>query len=236
MGQDKALLTLPNGQPLLARTAEVAQQLTDDVTIVTPWPDRYQSILPKNIRWVQEGRLPFLPPEEPPHSLSTHSPNTNPKPSAGPLSGFSQAWPHTTSDWCLLLACDLPYVQSDPLRQWWAWIVSNAPTQADGKGKADKMPSASLISADRRAADAQTIPTWEPLCGFYHRSCLPSLLHRVNAIESVAKVDASANSIPRSFQSWLQTLRIAAYSGFPSELLFNCNTPQDWAQVEDSSA
>ena len=58
MGQDKALLKLPDGQQLLSRTAQIAQQLTADVVVVTPWPDRYRTMLPPSIRWVTESPMP----------------------------------------------------------------------------------------------------------------------------------------------------------------------------------
>ncbi|NJM99307.1 MAG: NTP transferase domain-containing protein [Phormidesmis sp. RL_2_1] len=43
---------------------------------------------------------------------------------AGPLSGFAQGWQHIDSDWCLLLACDLPNLEASALAAWWHWLLS----------------------------------------------------------------------------------------------------------------
>jgi molybdopterin-guanine dinucleotide biosynthesis protein A len=55
---------------------------------------------------------------------------------------------------------------------------------------------------------------WEPLCGFYRRRCLPQLLEFIN-------------QGGRSFQQWLQQYPVQVLSLPESEMLFNCNTPQD---------
>ncbi len=55
---------------------------------------------------------------------------------------------------------------------------------------------------------------WEPLCGFYRVRCLPSLMEYIN-------------EGGRSFQGWLKQHQVFALSLPNSEMLFNCNTPQD---------
>ncbi len=185
MGRDKALLTLPHGQPLLQRTAQIAQQLTSDILVITPWPERYQPVLPPTVRLVKEQTVPHA------------SPDAN---SLGPLGGFSQGWSLVRSDWCLLLACDLPYLEHDALQRWWHWLMALPPAER---------PMASLAPGSKG---------WEPLCGYYHRSCLPGLHRHV----------AGHN---HSFQSWLTTIPIVAYRTLPAAMLFNCNTPDDWAEV-----
>ena len=177
MGQDKALLSLPNGQLLLDRTVEVARSLTPTLFIVTPWPDRYQSVITPDPKWIEDCQ------------------------ESGPLAGFSQAWPQIQADWCLLLACDLPNLDAQVLQQWWAWIAAQK--------KIVDPPAASLVKGSKG---------WEPLCGYYHRSCVPSL-NRHLATGDLA------------FQSWLSTLDVAAYSAVPNAMLFNCNTPSDWSQM-----
>lgn len=210
MGRDKALLTLPDGQTLLYHTAQVAQQLASNVVVVTPWPDRYQSALPSRVQLVKELIQPDLPAE-----LSAGL-------SAGPLSGFAQGLQKISSEWCLLLACDLPYLQIAPLQNWWAWLTPQLQKQT---------VVASLVLST--AANNQK--RWEPLCGFYHHSCLSALSQYLSdpptaAIRQLQKPSGSRSGI--SFQSWLKTLPIAAYTGLPSQLLFNCNTPADWMSTQ----
>lgn len=177
MGQDKALLSLPDGQLLLNRTVEVARSLTPTICVVTPWPERYQSVITSAPQWIKDTQ------------------------ESGPLTGFSQAWPQIQADWCLLLACDLPNLDAQILQQWWAWVAAQEETAAS--------PRASLVKGAKG---------WEPLCGYYHRRCVPGLN------QHLASGDLA-------FQSWLSTLAIAAYSAVPSAMLFNCNTPADWNQV-----
>lgn len=178
MGQDKALLTLPDGRTLLGKTVNVARSLTPNLLIVTPWAERYERAIaldnPPNIQWI-EDRL-----------------------EAGPLAGFSQAWPQIHTDWCLLLACDLPNLDAPILQQWWDWLSQGQDLEA------------SLIERQDR---------WEPLCGYYHRSCLRGLTQHLASGE-------------RDFQSWLPTLNIAPYPAVPANMLFNCNTPSDWDKVQ----
>ena len=204
MGQDKALLTLPNGQLLLQRTAQVAQQLTSDILVVTPWPERYRPILSSTVRLVKEQTASEAPAA------------ANP---LGPLDGFAQGWSQVRSDWCLLLACDLPNLAPTALQQWWDWLMALSLAER---------PSAHLCSEARLtdAANPQIMASltpgtkgWEPLCGYYHRRCLPGL-HR-----HIAGPD-------RSFQSWLTTIPIVAYRALPPSMLFNCNTPKDWLEVK----
>lgn len=191
MGQDKALLTTPSGQPLLAQTAQIAQQLTAEVVVVTPWPERYRQVVPPTVRLL----------------LEDCSREDSPR---GPLSGFAQGWTQIHSDWCLLLACDLPYLESAPLQRWWCWLLAQSEHWHRFAEPPASLPVASLAPGSKG---------WEPLCGYYHRRCLPGLWRRL----------ASGD---RAFQPWLTTVPIAAYSAVPRSMLFNCNTPSDWQTVQ----
>lgn len=135
MGRDKALLQV-DGQPMLARTCRVAAEVCDPVSVVTPWVDRYRPVLPGAIHLIQE---PF-----PDGSRS-----------AGPLMGFLQGLALQSAAWILLLACDLPGVQSDSLQSWAENLRA--------------LPDEILAYVPRSPQG------WEPLCGFYRRQCLPSL-------------------------------------------------------------
>lgn len=58
---------------------------------------------------------------------------------------------------------------------------------------------------------------WEPLCGFYRRRCLPNLIEYINLGG-------------RSFQEWLQQNPVHVLPLAESDMLFNCNTPEDLLQ------
>jgi molybdenum cofactor guanylyltransferase len=120
------------------------------------------------------------------------------QPHQGPLVGFAQSLHQITSAWVLLLACDLPNL-STPVVQ--AWIdglgdiphqsIAYLPKNPDGKG-------------------------WEPLCGFYRRSGLDSLLEYIQ-------------TGGRSFQGWLANRIVTELAVSDRQWLLNCNTPADLA-------
>ncbi len=206
MGKDKALLPMADGQPLLLKTVQSARSLTSNVIVVTPWPARYQALLPDTVTFVKEP----LPPATPSESAI----------SAGPLSGFTYGWQAVSSDWCLLLACDLPYLDPAVMQRWWSWLQEELiskelvrKTLAD-QSKDSPLPMASLTSGKRG---------WEPLCGYYHRRCIPSLVQYLDSGQ-------------KSFQSWLSKVPILSYQSVPKRMLFNCNTPTDWVIVSPPSS
>ncbi len=136
MGQDKALL--PIGEvPLLQQVCQVARQCAPTVYVVTPWIERYLDLLPEGCVLIQEKNNS---PSEQPH---------------GPLVGFAQGLAQVEADWVLLLACDLPYLQSDVLLQW--------------SGQLAEVPDGAIALLPHHPKG------WEPLCGFYRQRCLPSL-------------------------------------------------------------
>ncbi|MEB3309855.1 MAG: molybdenum cofactor guanylyltransferase [Snowella sp.] len=94
MGQDKTLLVF-DGLPLLTRICQAAQAIATPVYVITPWPERYQAIIPASCQLLQETQ---------PHQ--------------GPLIGFAQVLPQVKTEWVLLLACDLPYLTPITLQDW----------------------------------------------------------------------------------------------------------------------
>jgi len=64
---------------------------------------------------------------------------------------------------------------------------------------------------------------WEALCGFYRTSCL----HRLKA--AIARGD-------RSFQRWLSQEPVKALPLDDTQMLFNCNTPEDFEKVGSDSS
>ncbi|MBF2074953.1 MAG: molybdenum cofactor guanylyltransferase [Synechococcales cyanobacterium C42_A2020_086] len=103
MGQDKALMTVA-GTPLLLRICHAAQCCTSEVYVMTPWPERYASLLSA--------------PEKPPIQLITETVSPQSAVPHGPLVGFAQALTRMQSEWVLLLACDLPRLQVEILQSW----------------------------------------------------------------------------------------------------------------------
>jgi molybdenum cofactor guanylyltransferase len=137
MQQDKALLMV-NGVPLIRRIYEVAIECTDAVYILTPWPEKYQAALPADCRWLLE----------------------NPA-RQGPLLAFQQSLSQITADWILLLACDLPCLDTAVIQSW----------------------IRDLENVEERSIAylAPQAKGWEALCGFYRTSCRPSLDEFVQA-------------------------------------------------------
>ncbi len=110
MGQDKALLSL-DGKSLLQRVCEAAWQVTHDLSILTPWPEKYQSILDPEWQVIPETQ-----------------------PGQGPLIGFLQGLQQLRMrpdppDWILLLASDLPLLNPEILQAWAKQLQNLRPDQ-----------------------------------------------------------------------------------------------------------
>ena len=113
----------------------------------------------------------------------------------GPLIGFAQALAYVQTDWVLLLACDLPKLRVEVLQEWAVAL----------DGVEDEGIIAALVHHTKG---------WEPLCGFYRRRCLPSLMQYIN-------------QGGRSFQDWLKQHPVQPLPLPDPEMLFNCNTQDD---------
>ncbi len=107
LGHDKALHPW-QGIPLLARVTAVAQSLTPQVYVLTPWPERYRAIVGAPVTWLAEA-----------------------EPGAGPLGalgeGLAQLSAQRPVDWVLALACDLPRLEGRQLRAWSDRLASLPP-------------------------------------------------------------------------------------------------------------
>jgi len=184
MGHDKALITI-QGVPLLQRICHQALQCTAKVCVVTPWPERYRGIVPSSCTLIQE----------------TPWPGDAPPVSHGPLLGFFQGLAQVQTDWLLLLACDLPRLQVEVLQDW-----------------IKKMHRTEIANPSRKPETIAFLPRgakgWEPLCGLYHRSCLPALTDFID-------------QGGRSFQRWLAQSPVQELSLPDKQMLFNCNTPKE---------
>ncbi|MEM9271905.1 MAG: molybdenum cofactor guanylyltransferase [Cyanobacteria bacterium P01_F01_bin.143] len=180
MGQDKALLTMRK-QSLLSYVCNVAQESVNWVYIVTPWVEKYRNIVDlSSVYWVQEILV---------------DPETK---SNCPLIGFYQGLEIVKTEWVLLLACDLPRLNSDEITRWCATLKD--------------VPPEAIALLPRHAKG------WEPLCGFYRTNCRSSIQ---DYLERGG----------RSFQHWLQENTVMELAVRDRSILFNCNTPQDWAKL-----
>ncbi|QIZ73232.1 molybdenum cofactor guanylyltransferase [Oxynema aestuarii] len=137
MGQDKALLTV-GGRTFLQKVCEVARQCCDRVCILTPWPERYQFLneLPS---W-GAGEIAFLD--------ELH-------PGEGPLVALCDGLAQVESEWVLLLACDLPFLDGAIVARWAAQLDA--------------------LSPEILASVPQQDSLWQPTCGFYRSPILPHL-------------------------------------------------------------
>lgn len=132
MGQDKALI-LWEGKPLLQRVCQVAAECCQQVYIITPWPEQYQNIL-------TPGDYQFL---------------IESNPGQGPLVALAQGLAEIPTDWVLLLACDLPLLQTEIIQDWASQL--------------NDLPASVLAMVPQRAE------FWESTCGFYRREALSEL-------------------------------------------------------------
>lgn len=129
MGTDKALLCW-QGIPMLQRACQAALQCCDLVYVLTPWPERYQHVIPSSCIVLQEHQ-----------------------PDRGPLVALLAGLNQLQTTWVLLLACDLPLLRSDILREWLTLL-----------------PNTQALALVPHQPDQ-----WEPLCGFYHHQSRSSL-------------------------------------------------------------
>jgi molybdopterin-guanine dinucleotide biosynthesis protein A len=131
MGRDKAFLPF-RGVPLLQRVCHLARECTPIVYVVTARGEGYELIVPKDCSILRETL-----------------------PTRGPLIAFSLALTQIETDWGLLLACDLPFLTVDTIREW-----------------SKLLPT---IPEDTIALVPYHNHRWHPLCGFYRRRCLQEL-------------------------------------------------------------
>jgi molybdopterin-guanine dinucleotide biosynthesis protein A len=96
MGQDKAFLSI-GGRPVIERVIQRVTPLSDDVTIITNAPDKYHHMGFRMVCDVHPGK--------------------------GSLGGIYTAIHATRHPHCLVVACDMPFLNPDLLR----YLASLAP-------------------------------------------------------------------------------------------------------------
>jgi molybdopterin-guanine dinucleotide biosynthesis protein A len=176
MGRDKAFLELA-GKPILQRTADLVAPLVNSVALVAD-PDRYARF-----------GLPICPDRWP---------------DAGPLGGIATALAASCATWCLILACDLPYLT----QEWLAYLL----------GKVGASLAEAIVPESARGL--------EPLCASYRSTCAPTfaaVLDRGVRKVTDAFAEVKVERVPEN--DWKQ------FS--PDGLLFhNMNTLQDYLEAK----
>jgi molybdopterin-guanine dinucleotide biosynthesis protein A len=193
MGRDKTLLEI-NGETLLFKTCRTALEVADTVYVVVRSRLQYDMAIAD--------------------FLSTHRSVKNlsmviDQQFDGALVGFWQGLQAISepTDWILLLACDLPNLQSDILQIWAAHLAD--------------LPESAIAYLPRHISQNPSDDfrkQWEPLCGFYRGSCRDSLMEFIS-------------QGGRSFQKWLENLEVVEIENVFESMLFNCNTPKDFDSV-----
>jgi molybdenum cofactor guanylyltransferase len=133
MGRDKALMPIDplaaaSATTLLQQTCTIARSCTDQVWVISAIP--YD--LPTGCHWMRED-----------------------PPFPGPLRAFAGCLKQIESEWVLLLACDLPYLDAQVLQRW--------------IGQLEQVPAGAI------AYLAPHDKGWECLGGFYRQRCCQSL-------------------------------------------------------------
>jgi molybdopterin-guanine dinucleotide biosynthesis protein A len=131
MGRNKAFLMV-GGRTLLEIAAQAVLQASGSVTIIGP-PEIYRNLPYPAIPDLRAGAIPAI----------------------GPLAGIETALSHTTADWNLIVACDMPGVTAATLRL----IVDTAVLH----------PDAGCVLPE--SSDGFV----EPLCAAYHKRLLPGI-------------------------------------------------------------
>jgi len=151
MGQDKALLQF-QGTALIAHIARTVREAAGNVTLVGN-PERYGFLGYPVVR----DRVP----------------------SCGPLGGIYTALRTSTTDWNLVVACDMPGISAP--------VLTALLNRSARSGKR-------CVTAQGKNGG------WEPLCAVYHRDCLPVLASalrdkRLRMMDLMKELDAEAEVV-----------------------------------------
>ena len=179
MGQDKARLKI-EGKPLVLRTTELLRPFVRAVTLLGP-PARYGDFgLPVVAdRW----------------------------PDQGPLAAVCSGLVHTTAEWNIFLACDLPLLS----------------------GRFIQLLVERIRTSQADAVVPRTEAGWQPLCAAYHSRCRPVF---VRALEENRR---SLNRLFDEIRMETITPDEMTVAGLRSVEFANMNTPEDWARIADLS-
>jgi molybdopterin-guanine dinucleotide biosynthesis protein A len=191
MGRNKALLEI-NGEPLIQRITNILNLLVTRTTLVI---SADQSANPENKTPYSDFKLPIL---------------TDRLPNAGPLGGIATALSTAQSPWCLILACDMPFLT----KEWLIFLLGQI-AQAAG----EPTQQIDLIIPE-------TIRGLEPLCAVYRSHCAPILTTALEqGVRRVTDAIANLNMKRITENEWRE------FS--PDGNLFgNLNTWQDYLEAQ----
>ena len=175
MGSDKAFLDFA-GRTLLARSLDLARTVSADVRIVGH-PEKFSAFAPV---------VPDI------------------YPARGPLGGIHAALSVSSTDFNLILAVDLPFIELSFLQ----YLI----TVAESTDAVVTVPSAA--------------GHLHPLCAVYRKSFLP-VAERALA-ENRNKLDALFSEVPVRIISEAEL----SAAGFDTRMFRNLNTPEDWQQAQ----
>ncbi len=185
MGRAKALIKLPTGKTMIEHAVRVARQITDRVVVL--------------------GREISMP-----EALEELTVLDDEKPDGGPLAGLCSLLKYADHGWGLLLACDMPYIESAVIRR----LLAQADPETD----------AVVFERSERSG------SYHACCGLYHsriaRTSAGDHARLAPAPEVLFNGDASLNSL-------LKRIRVTILKPTPEESrkLCNINTPQDLAKM-----
>lgn len=177
MGRDKALLELA-GQRVVWRVVERLRLAVVEVSLVGA-PERYAHL-----------GVPTL---------------ADRQPNRGPLGGIVTALAVSRHDWNLVVACDLPYLETRFLE----FLLEQA-----------------TASPEADAVVPQTRDNWQPLSAAYHRRCLPAF-ERVLA-EGNPKIARAFSEVRVRAITAEELERFA----FTERMFKNMNTPEDYQEAQ----
>ena len=144
MGMNKALIEL-NGKKMIEYVVSIARKISDEVVIIANTDAEYKFL-----------NLPILPDKVK---------------NIGPLGGIHAALCNVSTEQCLVLACDLPFLSIELLR----FLLENA------------------NNCDIFAIQSQK--GIEPLCAVYSKNCLPLIEQQIkNENYRLSSLIAKANS------------------------------------------
>jgi molybdopterin-guanine dinucleotide biosynthesis protein A len=177
MGEDKARMKV-EGKPLVVRAAEVLRPFVHQVTVLGS-PERYADFgLPVVAdQWQDQG----------------------------PLAAICTGLLHSSAEWNIFLACDLPLLSSKFVQLLVMRIGAS--------------PSDAVVP--------RTTDGWQPLCAAYHARCLPVFMRGLeeNRRSIVGLFD--------QLRVEAITADELASAGLSAHELANINTPEDWARMAE---
>jgi molybdenum cofactor guanylyltransferase len=176
MGRDKALLEL-DGVPMLLRMIRLAEPHVASLAVIGP-PERYGSLAPDIV--------------------PDHWPGT------GPLGGIATALHVSSSEWNLVLGCDLPYLTEE----WINWLIA----------RARESSAQAVVPESKRGV--------EPLAAMYRHDCEPTFAAAVD--RGVRRISEALQEIT------LERVTTSQWRGIEhaDNLFQNMNTTEDFAEAQ----